>query len=450
MKAALSLRKMVRTESGYYEYDELLGYWKPIPNQDIARWVLRIFQNCTLWYWKPVKAKGEIDYERREIETSEPYFFKRFEEYASHANEIDEPDFFKSAPVGFTCKNGFVCVDPTGAHLKRAEEVQHSRIYLDCDFLPDVGAPFTTSVIASYFTLDEDRIGKQRALYEFMAYCLLGQMCFDERGTILWVTGAKRSGKTTLLKSLIQAIFPSEFVGSVEPQAFSDPNRKLDLVGKLINFRDEIGTKALTDVGTIKNIVSGAVTNIKKLYHDPIQARIDAGHLFIANEMPLHADPTGALQDRTIHIHFDQKYDREPESPAAIRAKMETERPGILNLLLSHYYEAQARPMFEERSVFVPESAKLSRDAMTREANAYIEFIEDALEEDKQARVSIQEIADKFDDWKRHTRRTQGPSPHVSTLGKKILAERPEFRVGFKARATVYGVRFRDFNKKVD
>jgi len=272
-------------------------------------------------------------------------------------------------------------------------------------------------------------------------------MCFDERGTILWVTGAKRAGKTTLIKALIAAIFPREFVASVEPQRFGDPNQRLDMLGKLINFRDEVGSKALVDVGTIKNIVSGSVTDIKKLYKDPIQGRIEAGHLFVANEMPIHADPTGALQDRTVHIIFDQAFDRQSESPKRIQDKMIEERSGIINLLLRYYYEAQAREPFELKSVFVPQSAKDSREEMTREANAYIEFIEEALEFDPEARMGIADIATQFEAWKRHTRRIYGPNPNLSQLGKKILAERPDFKVYLKGHAVVYGVKLRDFER---
>jgi phage/plasmid-associated DNA primase len=446
MEALAPYAALVYTEYGFYEFDVQKHYWKPIYRQNLSRWLLDVCSGFRMTYEKAYYKKDEIDYTRLvELDSSEPHFFERVTKYLSNAPEFQKPEFFKTAPVGFTCRNGFVRITSTGPKLEVASKDHHSRIYLDCDWKADAECPFSTSVMASYFTHDPDAEGKQRSIYEFLAYCLLGQMCFDERGTIMWVTGAKRAGKTTILKALVNTVFPPEFVAHVEPQAFNEPNRKLDLIGKLINFRDEVGSKALMDVGTIKGTVSGAMGNIKQLYKDPINARIEAGHLFVANELPLHADPTGALQDRTIHISFDQSFDRDSESPKSIQAKMLNERSGLLALLVKHYYEAQAREPFETKSVFVPESAEKSRQEMTREANAYAEFIEDALEKAPDARLTAYQIATHFELWKAHTRRTYGPHPNVSTLGKKILAERPDFRVGNSGHAALYGVRLRDF-----
>lgn len=446
LKALEPYFPLAYTEAGFYELDKEKSYWKPVYQQNLAIWLLNACSVFDLTYEKHFYKKGAWDYSVWvDVDPSEPAFFERVTKYLHNAPKFRQPEFFKKSPVGFTCRNGFVRIGPEGAILEPADKAQHSRIYLDCDYVGGAECPFTKSVVASYFTRDKDGEGKQRAIYEFLAYCLLGQMCFDERGTILWVTGAKRAGKTTLIKALVEAIFPAQFVAHVEPQAFSDPNRKLDLIGKLINFRDEVGSKALLDVGTIKGTVSGATTNIKQLYKDPINTKIEAGHLFVANEIPIHADPSGALQDRTIHITFDQAFDRPPQSPKEIQAEMLNERSGIINLLLKHYYEAQQREPFETKSVFVPLSAQRSREDMTKEANAYADFIDSMLEIDSDSRMTAYQLAQVFELWKVKERK-HGPNPTVAQLGKKILAERPDFRVGNDGHAVLYGVRLRETN----
>lgn len=445
---------IVITDQGAYELDSKYKYWKPIPGQDLRAFVLRAFHNCILEYTVEVKVKGKngapdtwVD-EARYVDISNAKTFKDLECYLRVAPQFRKPAFFDEAPVGFTCRNGFVGFKNGEPALGKATPENRSRVFLDFVYDKAATCPYTLEVLDSFFVedADGDGPGKKQALWEFYAMCLLGQVNKDNRGRILWVTGEPDTGKSTLLESLNKAIFPEEFMAMVDPKAFGDQEQLLDLVGKLINFADEVDEKTITNTATIRKVVSGSEMKVRQLYRGHFNARFIAGHLMIANLMPRQADESGALLERTIHLHFTHRFKRRNEAAEDVKRQIVEERAGIINLLLNTYVEMQKRDV-NKRNVQAPASAIKRRTEMLEDANIYRQFVK-ILKKDETQRRRASDLLRVFNAYK-STHGYTGPFVTSGVLARKVLELKPDLKLCESGGAAVYGFVVEDETEQV-
>lgn len=435
---------LVVTDQGAYELDKQFQYWKPIPNQDLRAFVLRVFDGCILEYIAEVKVKGKKgapdswEDETRYVDISNAKVFKDLECYLRVAPEFRKPEFFDEAEPGFTCRNGFISIVDGIPRRVKARPENRSRVFLDFSYDEKATCPYTQEVVDSFFVedADGDGPGKKQALWEFYAMCLLGQVNKDKRGRILWVTGEPDTGKSTLLESLNKAIFPDEFKAMVDPKAFGDQEQLLDLVGKLINFADEVDEKTITNTATIRKVVSGSEMKVRQLYRGHFNARFIAGHLMIANLMPRQADESGALLERTIHLHFTHRFKRKNEAAEEVERQIVAERAGIINLLLSTYCEMQKRDV-NKRNVQAPASAIKRRTEMLEDANIYRQFVK-VLKRDENQRRRASDLLRVFNLFKA-THGYTGPFVTSGVLARKVLELKPDLKLCESGGAAVYG-----------
>lgn len=438
------LQPMKITAHGAFELDHRFNYWRQVRDQDIKALILRTFAPYWLYFTKEVtNREGEVEEKKTAININDANRFNNLDKYIRHAPTFFDLDFFERAPVGFTCRNGFVDLSSGSPLLEPSHPNQRSRIFLDFDFDPKAKCPYTSGVIDSFFVEDKDGDGpgKRQALLEFYAMCLLGQVNKDKRGRILWVTGEPGTGKSTLLESLNKAVFPSEFTAMVDPKAFSEPEQLLDLVGKLINFSDEVDERTITNTATVRKVVAGSEMKVRQLYRGFFNARFTAGHLMIANVMPRQADESGALIDRTIHIHFTHRFKRRNEDAHEVERQIVAERAGIINLLLEHYTAIMARPA-NQRNVQAPASAVRRQREMLEDANIYRQFVK-VLKVDPEQKRRASDLLQVFNLFK-HVHGYHGPNVTSGVLARKVLELRPELKLGESGGAAVYGFSVED------
>lgn len=397
-----------------------------------GRWIA-LHDKPTVWFLRHLAGRQIYRIGRGgvmlDVDTSTPQFISPLERYIEIAPEIQDATYFRAPCRGITVTNGFLMLGDDGRPTLLPHSPEHrSRFFLDTIYDPTARCPYTMEILASYFTRDKDGDGegKQRAILEFIAICLFSCAVANRRGVILWVTGEKGTGKSTLIEALVDAAFDRELIGNVAPHVFDDPTERFRLVGKLINFKDEIESRAVRDVGSAKALVSGSEVSVKKLCRDLMQARIACGHLFVANEMAVLADSSGALQDRVIRVHFTHPYDREFEDPRRISEKIKAERAGFLNLLAETY-----RGMLERGNglpqVAVPVSALRRQQESALEADAIRQFIGECVVSDPDGRMRASQILQKgYNPWR--IRMGIKRDADAAEIGCKLCEMMPEAR----------------------
>ena len=441
-RALFELRPFVLTDAGIYSWNDK-GYWAAIPRQDFRAFVLGTFGDLVPTYQveREVKAtKKEPAHtvvEDKFVDLSKVSVFSDLEVYCRHAPDYYKGEFFQDVAVGFACRNGFVDCSTQRHELVPAHPGQRCRIFLDFNYDEQATCPFTQEVIDSFFVEDKDNDGpgKKQALLEFYAMCLLGQINQDKRGRILWITGEPGTGKSTLIDSLNKALIPPEFMASVDPKSFGDPEQILDLVGKLLNFVDEVDEKTITNATIVRKVVAGAEMKPRQLYKGFFNARFRAGHLIVANIMPRQADESGALIDRTTHIHFTHRFKRPNETADSVERRIIGERAGIVNLLLRYYADIMQRPS-NERNVITPKSALTRRAEMLEDGNIFRQFVK-ILQPAIDKRYRAADLLRVFQHYKA-VHGHLGPNLSSGVLARKVMELKPELKIGEAGGAAIY------------
>jgi hypothetical protein len=361
----------------------------------------------------PVVKGGPTTFQRVPVEQSSTNFAKELFGYIRRSPEIEQLDFFRDAPPGVTVRNGFLHLRSDGQpELLPASPAFASRYYIDLEYAPDAICPYTREMLESYFVedTDNDGPGKIQGILDFLAICLFGQANIDNRGLMLCAIGPREFGKTALLKNLVNAAFDMEpdkrggmvlnqgMVSSVEPHLFHNENALMQLVGRMLNYVDELPKRAVKEVGIVKRVVSGEMVPVRSLYKDHATARMTCGHLFIGNDMPIFADSSGALQTRIMRIEFTHQYKRPRENSTDIAAKVKAERAGIINLLCKHYREMCAANS-GQAAVRVPVSSLKYQDEATKDANTLAHWVEDSCTLSATHKTARKDLMDHFRSW---------------------------------------------------
>lgn len=176
--------------------------------------------------------------------------------------------------------------------------------------------------------------GSRMCLQELMGSMFLdrGRMKIEKMG-ILWGTGA--NGKSVFAETM-KGVIGFDKCSSFDPVALTrgDASERAlsEIDGKLLNYCDEITTKALNDV-RFKSLVSGERQMGRAMY-EPYREIKDLPLLMgNANDLPGITRSHAAIARRVFIFRFFVKIAEEDQDRGLPR-KLESEYPGILNWIL--------------------------------------------------------------------------------------------------------------------
>ena len=84
--------------------------------------------------------------------------------------------------------------------------------------------------------------------------------------------------------------------------------RRVAIVGKLLNCRDDINESSIGAVGDFKNVVTGGTIQVRDVGEKQFDTHPIAGHMFAFNNTPRFYDASGAFTDRILAIDFSRRY----------------------------------------------------------------------------------------------------------------------------------------------
>lgn len=307
---------------------------------------------------------------------------------------------------------------------------QHYRTtQLPVAFDPKAKAPLFNKFLREIFAGDYDAADKIKALMEMIGYTLMAH-CRHEKFIILVGSGA--NGKSVLL-AVLEALCGPENVAGVQPSMFDRSFQRAHLHGKLANIVTEIKQGEIIDDASLKGITSGEPTTVEHKFKDPFVMRPFSTCWFGTNHMPHTRDFSDALFRRALVVEFNRVFKPElGNCDDSLKDKLFTELPGILNLALYAYAEAQIV------GFTMPESCIAARDKWRLEADQVAQFVEDECESCPDS-IGIGELFRAYSQW------ALDNGIH-KTLGKKGFRDRLT-RLGFGEDRTnstrfVTGIRF--------
>jgi P4 family phage/plasmid primase-like protien len=257
-------------------------------------------------------------------------------------DQVAKPGYFSAAPAGFAFANGFVSVDAAGIKLAGHSPDHRARLGFAFPYARNSPAPMFLGLLDDLFRDDADKKEKIAAVQDHAGASLVG-VATDYQSCILWV-GPDDEGKARLAKILSEC-FPPGTVEAVPPHEFDQEYRRAMMVGKLLNLVTELPPRDLASEA-FKAILAGQPITGRPIRQAPIMYKSRAGHLLLANQLPVASDQPQGYWGRFILIRFNRCLTgdavRDPKIADRILA---AEHPGIVPWML----EGAARVMAQNR-----------------------------------------------------------------------------------------------------
>ncbi len=147
-------------------------------------------------------------------------------------------NFFASAPIGLSFKNGFVSVSKEHG-IRRAKKsiADRMRTGFTYDYDPNAKSPAFEALLDSMFRDDSDKVEKIAFVQELFGISLVrGATAYHKSGLFI---GDGENGKDTLI-DVLQSVFPAEATSAVGPHKWKDAYYRARLVDVWLNVIGEL------------------------------------------------------------------------------------------------------------------------------------------------------------------------------------------------------------------
>ena len=340
--------------TGFYEYDDTAGIWRPKDDKAISGYVKkRLGNSCSA-----KKLFNVVEHLKTEVYGTEPIelFNKRpifaFQNGTLHfARENLNEEFFRTACAG--------------------DYVTHRVEY---DYDEKAECPEWLNALDVIMDGDEKRI---KCLQEFCGYSLLPH-CKYEKALILRDKEANGSnGKSTLLK-ILREVLGTKNTSSLEPAEFIDKFSLIYLKDAKVNICNDARADISGAEANLKKAISGETLRGCYKNKDFIEFVNNAKIIFAINGSIKAKNIDGALLRRCLLIDFNTRFVDEPIADNEVKKdihivdKLMAERAGIFNWML----KGAMRLIKQSRFTETDEQAELTGAfTIATEADTVNEFI---------------------------------------------------------------------------
>lgn len=315
-------------------------------------------------YWSDAKIEGFAQ------EHFTPYavthMTNEFKTLVQRTNLVDEEWFFESTNGFMNFKNGVLNTQTLDFQPHSANRGFLGII--DYDYDPSATAPEFEKMMLSVCQGDTEKV---QLILEFFGYAISNDRCWLQKSLVL--EGEGSNGKSTLLEVLSElTVGPQNFTSSFMKELQKEEGRA-HLDGKLFNIAEEVPSKAIADSTVFKALVTGARVKARKLYKDSYEFRNRTKLIFSCNDMPGSHDSSYGYLRRFVIVPMKAKF-----TPGTagydpnIIDKMQTQRAGIMNLLLESY-----RTLRERGRLSLPASVTERLERYKEEVDYTGQWIED-------------------------------------------------------------------------
>jgi P4 family phage/plasmid primase-like protien len=236
------------------------------------------------------------------------------------------------------------------------------------------------------------------SLLDFLAYLLVPDY---EDHCFLWLEGTGRNGKSTFME-VLQWLVGEDSTSAVMLDQFEEPNMVETMNHKLLNISEEsdnrrIGGKTL---GILKALSAGGSVQVHQKYELPYNMRPTAKLVFASNIRPKLDGAGQALASRMILVPFHMQLEDYRGAEASkvdkgLKAKLQAEMPGILNLALERLRAQSGRPFHVHRA---DESAEEVRQLLV-ESDPMESWLEDECQVLAEARTPTAHLYGSYKDY---------------------------------------------------
>ncbi len=315
--------EVVFSEDTFWEYiekidPESVGRWVPIPEGELHR-IIGSFDGSAYSEGKQEKtlrvshalAKGTI---RRA------------------ATQAEAPNFFSAAENGIVFTNGLVLVTKSGEIERLPHSPDHrARAGYPFAYNPEAKCERFDKMQRDHFLGDSDAEEKIACEQEHFGGALFGFATEYEKCLALPSDGG--SGRSATLK-IIEAAFPIETVSHIDAKELRSAERRTRLVGKLLNFSDEVPPDSFLETEDFKKVVTGNIVTGEGKFRASFEYRPRAGHIFPIQNVSSSELSTAFFRRFNI-VRYNRSFEGDPSRVYGLADEIIAEEiPGIVAYLV--------------------------------------------------------------------------------------------------------------------
>jgi putative DNA primase/helicase len=339
------LGQVIFCEGHFWHYDK--SHWRAIDEAELRRVVHR-YDGEPYGGKHVVKlSKGHIDSVIHEMGAM-----------------LDEPEFFKLAPVGINCATGFIRFAADGMPSLEPHNPEHrcrhvlkgrwdgslttKELALSVAFSPLLG-----QLLQGVFEGDLDAKEKVALLQEVAGAAAIGYgtKLIDPKAVILKGETAE-NGKSQIL-DLFRGLLPDDAVASIPAGKMEDERYLPHLIGKYLNAADELSSANAIAGDAFKAIITGEPRTGRDVYQSAVTFRPVAQHVFCTNTLPSFSGGMDrGVQRRLLVVQFNRVIPKN-ERVEHIGLRIGEEEP---DLLLLWAVEGASR-LIPQRGFTIPPSS---------------------------------------------------------------------------------------------
>lgn len=257
---------------------------------------------------------------------------------------------------------------------------------IDIEYDPDAECPTFERYLDDVMN-EED----QKIIQEFLGTILVNSKPHKKS---LILVGPTDSGKSTFIE-IIKSIIGKDNCSSQSPIKLSNSRwSSAKLRGRLLNATDEVSSKKLKNLATLKRILDGNDIEAERKREKTFEFSPTCEHIFAANQTPTADRKDDAFWNRWIVIEMPNSIAEDDQDPDLPRKILE-ERKGIFNWIVDGYKR------FEEndRKFTMNINWEESRDRWLNWGNSIQRFIQQCVQREKSNKISSSKLHEKYSDF---------------------------------------------------
>lgn len=215
--------------------------------------------------------------------------------------ELEDAEFFRKAPAGVACANGFVTL---GGLIPHSPE-NRARGLIPFEYDPNADQTEWYEFLGELFEGSSDGLERIDLLSEVFGAALFGLATGLQRCLVLRGDGS--DGKSTLINA-VKAVFPSDSVTALGPEDWGDRFRTAGLVGSRLNVVGEIPGDAVLNADAFKKVIVGDMITGERKHQAPFSFAPIAGHVFACNSLPRTKDQSYGFWRRFLVVEFPRRF----------------------------------------------------------------------------------------------------------------------------------------------
>lgn len=374
----------VFTNNFFWKYDHESGVWIKISTEDMKRLV-----NEAWWRHPCFKAKKDDD---DDGPTGKIYPLSLSVGKINNivemvALECARHTFFSDRSEtrgGVAFKNGYATIENGKVVLLPKSPRNRAEFILPFDYDENLPCPRWLNFLDEAMepgpkhelSLEEraqEREAKKRLLGEFAGVCLLGNA--TEHQKCLIMDGRGGNGKS-VITSVLQKLFANDSISNVAPQDWPRQFGLGLLVGKRMNIASELPERDMVEGHVFKGVIAGDAMTVENKFEKAFTAKMTAGHLFAANELPHSRDLSDGFWRRFIVLSLDQRFDNRPNVDTKLDQKIVREEIGGVAawcLRLTAEFEARGGQFTS------PKTSVIRKEEWKKQSNPLEQFLEEVV-----------------------------------------------------------------------